>query len=207
MRVITVFITYAALRKSETIEATLMNEQIKHIAMRLQGLREALEVSIEDVATTCGISTQQYKLYESGTSDIPISILHTISSTYKIELTALLTGDEPHVNSYTITRKNKGVQTERRKAYHYEALATSFKNKKGEPFIVTAPIKTEQTPLNFNAHNGQEFNLVIEGRLELHLDSKIIVLNTGDSIYFDSSQKHAMRALENKPCKFLAFIS
>ena len=33
-----------------------------------------------------------------------------------------------------------------------------------------------------------------------------IILNPGDSIYFDSSQEHAMMALGNKQLKFLAAI-
>ncbi len=183
-----------------------MNEQIKQIAMRLRGLREVLEVSIEEVAEVCGLTTAQYLAFESGSSDIPVSILHSIANHYKIELTTLLTGEDPHVHNYTITRKDKGVVTKRRKAYSYEALATSFMNKKGEPFIVTAPLKPIDEPLNFNAHTGQEFNLILEGRLEMHLGSKIITLDTGDSIYFDSGQQHAMRALDKKECKFLAFI-
>ena len=51
-----------------------MNEQIKQIAMRLQGLREVLEVSIEEVATVCDISVDQYKSYESGIVDIELII-------------------------------------------------------------------------------------------------------------------------------------
>lgn len=174
--------------------------------MRLRGLREVLEFSLEEAATVCNISTEQYKTYESGTVDIPVSVLHSISSNYRIELAVLLTGDEPHVHSYAVTRKDKGAQAERQKAYGYEALATSFIHKKGEPFIVTVPAKPESERLNVNAHIGQEFNIVLEGRLEMHLDSKIIVLNTGDSIYFESRQQHAMRALDKSECKFLAFI-
>lgn len=184
-----------------------MTEKIKQIATRLQGLREVLEVSIQDVATVCGVSSEQYQSYESGLIDIPVSILHSISAAYKIELSALLTGDEPHVRNYAVTRKDKGIQAERQKAYHYEALATSFIHKKAEPFIVTVSAKPEGTPLNFNAHSGQEFNMVLEGRLEIHLESKVIILNTGDSIYFDSGQQHAMRSLDNKQCRFLALIS
>lgn len=174
--------------------------------MRLRGLREVLEFSIGEAASACRISAEQYKTYESGTVDIPVSVLHSISHKYHVELAALLTGDDPHVHSYAITRKDKGIQTERQKAYHYEALATSFIHKKGQPFVVTVSSKPENTALNYNAHFGQEFNIVLEGRLELHLNSKTIVLNTGDSIYFDSGQQHAMRALDKKECKFLAFI-
>jgi quercetin dioxygenase-like cupin family protein len=40
--------------------------------------------------------------------------------------------------------------------------------------------------------------------MAIFLEGHEIVLNEGDSIYFDSSHKHAMKALDNKPVKFLA---
>ena len=57
-----------------------------------------------------------------------------------------------------------------------------------------------------NSHDGQEFNIVIEGSLELTIGKKVLVLNEGDSIYFDASQPHCMRALDGKPVRFLAVI-
>ena len=49
-----------------------MNEQIKEIADRLYGLRDALNVSASEVASLCNISEEEYLNYESGTTDIPI---------------------------------------------------------------------------------------------------------------------------------------
>ena len=62
----------------------------------------------------------------------------------------------------------------------------------------------EQT--TFNSHEGQEFNLVIEGRMLLNINGKELILNPGDSLYFDSSIPHGMMALDDKTVKFLAVI-
>ena len=48
--------------------------------------------------------------------------------------------------------------------------------------------------------------MVTEGTLQLTIGSKTLVLNEGDSIYFDATQPHGMRALGNKPVSFLAII-
>ena len=47
---------------------------------------------------------------------------------------------------------------------------------------------------------------VTEGTLELTIGKKVLVLEAGDSIYFDATQPHAMRALNGKAVKFLAII-
>ena len=42
-----------------------MNEEIKAVADRLIGLREIMDVSLEEAAKVCRISIEQYKIYES----------------------------------------------------------------------------------------------------------------------------------------------
>ena len=183
-----------------------MEEQIRQIAERLKGLREVLDVSVSDAAKACGITEAEYQKYETGKVDIPVSILHNISQEYGVELTVLLTGLDPHMHRYAVTRKNKGIGVERTSAYKYEALAQNFINSKAEPFIVTCDPKPESAKVHLNTHKGQEFNYIIEGRLKFVLSNKEIILEEGDSIYFDSGQLHGMLALDNKPCKFLAVI-
>ena len=48
---------------------------------------------------------------------------------------------------------------------------------------------------------------MIEGCLEVTIGNKVMVLNEGDSIFFDAKQPHAMRALEDKPARFLAIVN
>lgn len=182
-----------------------MDEQIRQIANRLCGMREVLEISPEEAALTCDITKDQYLNFESGKIDIPVSILHRMSQRYNFDLTMLLSGEEPHMRSYSLTRKGKGIDVDRRKAYDYQALAGNFQNRKADPFLVTVEPK-ENPEASFNSHPGQEFNYMIEGKLKFFIGSKVMILEAGDSIYFDSGLPHGMLALENKPAKFLAII-
>ncbi len=183
-----------------------MNDQLKQIGERLKGLREALELSPETVAKQCNVSLQDYLDYENGKKDISISNLNNIAEHYGIELSILMFGEEARMSSYFLTRKGKGLAVERVKAYKYQSLAAGFINKKAEPFLVTVEPKDENTPLNLNSHTGQEFNMVLKGKLEFHIGSKQLILEEGDSIYFDSSKPHGMKALDDKPVDFLAII-
>ena len=183
-----------------------MDEQIKQIAERLHGLRDALELSSEDIARSCDISAEEYRLAESGNHDISISMLQKIARKYDIALDALMFGEEPKMSSYFLTRAGTGPSIERTKAYKYQSLAAGFINRSADPFIVTVEPKADSEPLHFNSHSGQEFNLVIEGRMLVSIDGKDLILNEGDSLFFNSKLPHGMKALDGKTVRFLAVI-
>ncbi len=183
-----------------------MSDQIKQIAERLKGLREVLELTPEEISQCCHLTVDQYMAMESGNSDISVSALQKIARKYEITLDTLMFGEEPKMSSYFLTRYGTGVSVERTKAYKYEALASGFRGRKVDPFIVTVEPKPEDTPVYFNSHEGQEFNYIIEGKMLLEFKEKKFILNPGDSIYFDSSIPHGMHALDGKQVKFLAII-
>lgn len=181
-----------------------MNDQIKQIAERLRGLRDVLELTSEDIARDSDISAEEYRLAETGEYDISVSMLQKIARTYNVALDALMFGEEPKMSTYFLTRAGKGVSVERTKAYKYQSLAAGFKDRKADPFIVT--VEPNDNPMHYNTHQGQEFNLVIEGTLLLSIGGKEVTLYPGDSIYFNSSLPHGMKALDGKTVRFLAII-
>ena len=72
--------------------------------------------------------------------------------------------------------------------------------------MVTIDPGTDDKLLEFNSHPGQEFNFVVKGTMMTIIDDHEIILNEGDSIYFDSGHKHAMKALNSEQVKFLAIV-
>jgi quercetin dioxygenase-like cupin family protein len=69
--------------------------------------------------------------------------------------------------------------------------------------VIIEPLKDDEEMI-FTSHPGQEFDYVMEGCLLVSIDGHEVILNEGDSIYFDSTYKHAIRALNNKTVKLLA---
>ncbi|MDD4609283.1 MAG: cupin domain-containing protein [Bacteroidaceae bacterium] len=184
-----------------------MNEEIIQIAKRLAGLREVMELTREEMAAAGGVSLEEYKKIEVGQVDISVCFLQGIARTYKIPLDTLMFGEEPRMSSYFLTRCGKGISIERQKAYKYQSLASGFKNRTMDPFIVTVEPTEEDAPISLNTHEGQEFNSVISGRLQLMINGKVVELSPGDSIYFDASLPHGMKALDGKKVQFFAMIS
>ena len=181
-----------------------MNTQIKQIAERLCGLRDALDLTIAQAAEQCGISEAEYARYESGANDIPMSFICQVAQTFGVETSALFSGTDPHSLAYFVTRKGTGASIERTKAYKYQSLAHGFRNAKAEPYEVT--VEPSDKAIHLNSHTGQEFNLILEGIMQLQIGDNNITLNEGDSIYFDATKPHGMKALGGKKVKFLAVI-
>jgi transcriptional regulator with XRE-family HTH domain len=181
-----------------------MNTQIKQIAQRLHGLRDALDLTTEAVASKCGVSQVDYERYESGNSDIPMSFICEVAQTFGVETTALISGNDPHSTAYFVTRKGTGTSVERTKEYKYLSLAHGFRNAKAEPFEVS--VEPSNKPIYLNTHSGQEFNLILEGTMQLQIAGNNVTLNEGDCIYFDANKPHGMKALNGVKVKFLAVI-
>ena len=56
-----------------------MDEQLKQIGERLKGLRDALDLTAQEVADACGLHVAKYEKVEQGEEDITISKLLRIS--------------------------------------------------------------------------------------------------------------------------------
>ena len=182
-----------------------MEDQLKQIGERLHGLRDVLDIPAEEVAEVIGIDVDKYLRIEQGEADITISNLMKIAHKYGVSAEELMFAEAAHMKSYFVVRKGQGMSVERTKAYKYQSLVSGFVDHKADVFIVTVEPKPGVRSIYKNSHAGQEFNLVLEGAMELYIGGKTIVLEEGDSIYFDSSQPHGMLAIGHKAVKFLAF--
>lgn len=182
-----------------------MSEQIRLIAARMKDLREISGYTFEQVASMLNIPVEEYSAYESGTRDIPIGFLNEFANRFNVDLTELLTGNSPKLTRYALVRNGKGMSVERRAPYQYHSLAHNFIHKKAEPFLVTV-LPNDNTSISTNSHPGQEFNYILKGTLLIVIDEKEFIMNQGDSLYFDASLPHGMKALGSEPAQFLAII-
>ena len=183
-----------------------MRENAKDIAQRVKGLREDMGISATEMAAHVQVSPEQYAAYESAAEDIPASVLTEIAVRLKVDLGLLLTGEKPKMSLFSVTRKGRGAGVDRRKGYKYENLASAFKEAKFEPFVVTLPPTGPDAPIPQNTHPGQEFNYMLEGSMRIKVQDNEVELSTGDSVIFDATVPHGMKAVGGE-AKFLAIIT
>ncbi|MDR2399270.1 MAG: XRE family transcriptional regulator [Endomicrobium sp.] len=182
-----------------------MPEELDQAGLRLKAVRESLALSVEDFAKSIHLDEKTYLDYENGVKEIPLGILHIISSKHNVEMTALITGEDPHLKHIEIVKKDKGLVIERRKEYNYQDLAAGFAHKKAEIFLVTVEPKKSEIKHAYS-HTGQEFNYILEGTLKIVFEGKEYILEQGDSVYFNCGYCHTMIAVGGKHAKFLAVV-
>lgn len=183
-----------------------MNEKIQEIAQRVRALRDINGLSAETVANKLGVDVQTYEDWEGGSADFPVGCLYELANFFSVDLTELITGEAPRLHTYSVTRSEKGPQVQRRSPYKYWSLAYNFQHRKAEPFLVQIDQESEHRPLELNSHPGQEFDYILEGRMLISVGSHEVELGVGDSIYFDASSPHGMKALGGNRVRFLAII-
>ena len=194
-------------RKKKGMEIR-MDAQIIAIAERIKGLREILELSVPEMAQTCGVTEQEYAEYESGKKDFTFTFLYKCAKRLGVDITELMTGEPPRLSGYTLTRKGEGLPIKRRKGFDYENMAYLFRDKIAEPFIVTAKYSAEEesAPIALSVHEDQEFDMVLSGSLKFVYEGHVEILHEGDCVYYDSRRGHGMIATGGKDCKFLAVV-
>lgn len=183
-----------------------MSDQIRAIAMRIHEMREICGYSVSELAAQLDVTEAAYKAMESGEVDIPIGFLTQVAPLLGVDVSELLTGIQAHSQAYSLVRKGKGSMVQRNPKYAYKSLALGFQNKTIEPFLVKVLPDDPDAPIALNSHDGQEFDMVLEGILKLHIHGKDVIMYAGDCIYFDSSSPHGMKAIGENPVRFLALV-
>ncbi len=180
----------------------------QEIAERLKGLREMMEISTKRMAEVCSMSVEQYEEFETGKVDFSVTMLCKCAEEFGVDVTALFTGHTPKLHGYSVVRNGEGLNVERRHSFSYQHLASNFKAREAEPFLVTAPFVQEEqnSPIKLSTHQGQEMDYVLSGKLKVVVGGKTEILNEGDTIFYDSNLPHGMIAIDNQPCKFLAVL-
>ena len=185
-----------------------MEPRLIEVAERIRALREIMEFSSEEMANAAGVSVKEYEILESGAQDFSFTFLYRCAQKFGVDMIELLTGENPHLTSYTVVRGGKGLPIRRREGFEYYHLASNFRDKKAEPFYVKAPYRAgeEERPIALSTHKGQEFDFILKGKMRFAHEDHIEELEAGDSVFYDSSKGHGMIAVGGEPCEFLAII-
>ena len=182
--------------------------ELNEVALRIREMREISGFSREEMATKVDVDFDLYCRYENGELDFTFSFLHKCALEFGIGITELLEGNSAKLTSYTVTRKGAGQVTAKEDGITIQNLAHNFRNKIAEPHWVRYEYdpSLQNRPIHLATHSGQEFDLVISGKLKVQIGEHVEVLSEGDSIYYDSSTPHGMVAVDGEDCVFCAVV-
>ena len=132
--------------------------QLMDIAMRIRELREILGYSIQSMAEQAEVSEEMYRLYESGTVDLPFTFMHKCAKVFGVEITVLLEGHSAKLSGYTVTRKGRGLVTASEDGITIQDMAPMFRKKLATPYWVTYAYSED---LQDRAKNNTLFTFVL----------------------------------------------
>ncbi len=190
-----------------------IDKKLKALAIgeKIRRIRQSKGLTLEDISRRTGLSKALISRIENEHVSPPIATLLRIASALKVEISHFFTD---HTSPYKVTvvrhherstTRDSMIAAGQDAGYTYELLAFKKDDKHMEPFIVEFDLKgREEVPMQ--QHKGEEFLHLLEGKLEFFTEDEVIILEKGDSIYFDSGIPHGYRGLGHKPPKALVVV-
>ncbi|MCL2631779.1 MAG: cupin domain-containing protein [Coriobacteriia bacterium] len=182
------------------------------IGSKVTELREALQLSVEELAERSGAEVSVILGIEAGELVPSLTPLIRITRALGVRLGTLLDDDENlgpalvRSTDYTESTRLKALETKSDAGgLVFHALAEGKASRHMEPFYITLT-PSEASEHELSAHEGEEWLFALEGPLEIEYGKDIYVLQPGDSIYYDSIVPHQVRSHQGQSAKFVACV-
>ncbi len=176
--------------------AALTNE--KDFGARIKAIRQARELTLEQVADVSSVSISTLSKIEKGQVSASFDTIAKIAGAFGYSLAELFSEERPLVpviaapiqGRRTYTLAGKGLMFTN-PWFSYEVHAAELLLKGMIPVIMN--IETRELPPRsaWSEHEGEEFIYVLTGKVSLHTVLYApLILSQGDSAYIDSTMPH-----------------
>ncbi len=188
------------------------------VGEKLRALRKARGLSLQQVADAAGLSKAFVSQIESGTANPSLASLKRVGSALDLPLAALFEGAGDGEESAAATAEESSevrvVRRARRKQIVWPGRTTpsylltpDLRGPLEVMLDVLEPGSRTEDDERCMTHAGEEFGFILEGRYEITVGERTIVLEEGDSITFPSRLPHRGRALGARTVKTLWVIT
>jgi XRE family transcriptional regulator, regulator of sulfur utilization len=197
-------ITYA---RMTVIEQTATSPEL--LGARVRALREAMDLSLRDLAERCGVSAPMLSQVERGETSPTLQVATRIAAGLELRLSQLLRLDED--GAVTVVRKAQRRKGQSRvKGHGYEILSPPLPGQRAELSRHTlAPGAATGGPGDPPVHEpgSRETALVESGKVVLACDGRRFELSAGDCVTFDADLSHHFENPGNQDAVLLAVVS
>lgn len=170
------------------------------IGERMAHLRARLGMTLDQLAARTGFTKGYLSKIENSRKVPPIGSLARIAQALHTDITELMhPAAGLAASALCLVRANERLPVVRGGTafgYDYVSLADTKSNKRMEPFLFTFPSHIDKYV--YFEHEGEEFIFILSGRVEWQAGSEKVILEPGDSVYFDSRLPHRGRALDGE---------
>lgn len=176
-----------------------MNDQ--KVGLRVRKIREKRGISLEELAEQSELDLNFLRTLEEKNLSTSLGPLLKIARVLGCRLGTFL--DDAEVGDPLVVRKSsrdKSVtmqDTGKSAALGYYSLGRGKSDRHMEPFFIEIDY-SEDEEKRLSSHQGEEFIIVVSGRVELVYGNDVHLLEAGDSVYYNSVVPHHVGAYEGK---------
>ncbi|MDE0942109.1 MAG: XRE family transcriptional regulator [Alphaproteobacteria bacterium] len=159
---------------------------------RLRQIRKERGWTLAEVARRSGLATSTVSKVERGLMSLAYDRFMQLADGLGVDVSELFAqeGEVFAPKSFSLTRAGEAEHHET-DLYVYEMLGAELRNKQMVPMIGRIRAHDVREFSEFVKHTGEEFLMVLEGSLEVHIEGRETAhLGVHDSIYFDSGMGH-----------------
>jgi transcriptional regulator with XRE-family HTH domain len=158
------------------------------VGTHLRKIRIRQNRTIQEIADKCKLSKSMISKIETNKVVPSVSTLVKLARSLGTNVSALLeeNGELTSVVTPAGHAEENATQTDR--GYFMYPFAPEYKSKKMQPFLFVA--RKGQVKEHHLTHEGEEFIYVLEGKMKFQVGDVEYSLKEGDSLYFDSLEKH-----------------
>lgn len=184
------------------------------IGSRLAELRKEHRYSIRSLAARAGVSASLISDVERGKVEPSISTLKRVASAMGTTLTYFFS--DPSASNSRVVRAAERVAVSPEMDREPKGEARSAMEARGIRFELASPEHAENIEAIFGryevgaslgdepvTHEGEEWGMVLRGRLKVWVGEEIHFLDPGDSIWFPSMIPHRMENVAKEPTEYI----
>jgi transcriptional regulator with XRE-family HTH domain len=177
------------------------------VGARIRVLREAMGLSLRDLAERCGVSAPMLSQVERGETSPTLVVAEKIAAGLELTLSQLLRLDE---GEHVVLSRAGERRRSKRGGHSFEELTPPLPGQRADVSLHTlrpgAATGGRQDP-PMHEPGSRENAVVLEGALALVVDGSRHELAAGDAITFDADLPHHFENEGEEPARFLAVIA
>ncbi|MFZ2100537.1 MAG: XRE family transcriptional regulator [Oricola sp.] len=172
---------------------------------RIRQLRRDKGWTLAELAQRAGLALSTISKAERGIIALTYDRLALLAKGLEVDMAAFFSAEGKSFTpgSFAVARKGDFRRQETRN-YVYEMLFPELWHKSMSPMMGTLKARDVMDFEEFVRHPGQEFLVVMEGSVTVHVEGREpVTLSQGDSIYFDSAIGHLYSSDGEKDARIL----
>lgn len=191
-------------RQAPTAPAAASDRRTR-LGERLRQLRRARGLTLQDVASRAGLAVSTVSKVERGLMAPTYDRFSQLAEGLGVDIAELFSeqGERFRPGEFAVARRGD-YQLHETENYVYEMLFPQVWGKAMTPMMGDLRAFETMRFDRFVSHRGEEFLLVLSGRVTVSLeDMPAVVLETGESVYFDSRRGHLYAAADGGGARIL----